>query len=320
MTRGAAPSWRDEEIEFLLGCNDWSAQRLAAALGRTERAVTNIRYKLRQGWRPDQPQQSVDRKNQRRWTDEELGLVNDMGLSPAYIAEIIDRSAKAVRHMRARLRSGWEPVQPEPWTPDEDSVLMSLPHLTVAQQARRLSRSKDAILHRRQILSETKGVVFDRSNRSPFRPGGRTLVAKSCKTCGQLLSSYWFAPERAGGRRQWRASCKRCDPAHLRSPNSPARVAARSAGKSDSSRQSGRALQTMSMKTAKKRGEPYTDKDHAIMADPDLTLLEKAVATERTYFSATFFCSKNGYRSRVGIGSPTDAWTVENPHAARLAV
>lgn len=75
----------------------------------------------------------------------------------------------------------------------------------------------------------------------------------------------------------------------------------------------------MTEPTAHRKGQPWLEVDHKILADPDYTLTEKALLLERTYAGVQRACSANGYRSHVGKGDPErDQWIIDNPNLAKV--
>ena len=63
-------------------------------------------------------------------------------------------------------------------------------------------------------------------------------------------------------------------------------------------------------------GQPYTDEDHKVLSDQDLTLLQKALRLGRSYAAVRSMCMRSGYRSHVGLGDPErDQWKIDNPNA-----
>src|SRR5699024_11835416 len=73
-----------------------SDSQLARKLGRTPRAVSNKRTKMREG-RPE----TFDRF----WSESDLELLRDRGLSNREVAAITGRTASAVKQRRRRLES-----------------------------------------------------------------------------------------------------------------------------------------------------------------------------------------------------------------------
>lgn len=191
-----------------------------------------------------------------------------------------------------------------PWTQDEDRFVLETPHLTTAEVARRLGRTKSAVVSRRAMIGRKHGVRF-RVNNSPHKVGRRTLLAKTCKTCGLLLNASRFGLDKG---KTWRAVCVHCRAFEggLKKPDRP-----RGEG---SAANSNRVLQALSLPHAVNHRNPWTEADHAILADPDLFVIEKAIRLGRTYMATSSACSKGGYHSRVFQGDPERAqWIIRFP-------
>jgi hypothetical protein len=72
----------------------------------------------------------------------------------------------------------------------------------------------------------------------------------------------------------------------------------------------------MSVDHAHRNGEPWIEADHAVLSNPDMLVIEKAIALGRTYKATMRMCSKCGYTSKVGKGDPVRGqWVIDNPNA-----
>lgn len=292
--------WSDDDVAYVRDHPHLSAQVIGEHLGRSKAAIDGKRRALK-----DADLETPNRKLD-PWSDEELGFLQDHHDWTAYqVAEVLGRSPMAVSHMRQKISSGWERER-EPWTEDEDALVLATPHLTNAQVAHRLpGRTASAVGHRREVLRAVKGVRFDEFVKIPNHVGARPLVAKSCSKCGLLLAAVWFAFHRG----EWHSACKRCEGSG-RAPRP------RTSRQVEQTRTSFERRQAMTLEHATNRGQPWTESDHRVLADPDLTLVEKALSLGRTYSGTVNACAGAGYGSKVGLGDPErDQWYVDNPNA-----
>lgn len=81
-----------------------------------------------------------------------------------------------------------------------------------------------------------------------------------------------------------------------------------------------KAAQAATVELATRSGLPYIDKDFKVLADPQLTQIDKALTLGRTYAAISNMCGKNGYSSLGhSLGSATSsAWSIDNPNADRI--
>lgn len=196
------------------------------------------------------------------------------------------------------------------WTSDEDKFVLNTRNLTTQEVARQLGRTTSAVTHRRAMLGRRVGMTFAAGPKGPHIIGRRRLLAKTCGTCGLLLAADRFGLCQG----TWRSRCVHCRAA-TQAPQ-PSRGPS-----SEQARANTQRLQAMSLPNASRHRQPYTDSDHEVLADPDLTCLEKALRTKRTYMAAISQCSKFGYHSRVGKGDPIKGqWVIDNPNAPTQSV
>ena len=251
------------------------------------------------------------------WTDDEMGHLESLGhMTAREAAAELGRSISAVKQKRRRLAMGWTPER-TPWSADEDDFLRSVPHYTAAQAGAHLGRTGPAVSIRRGKLG-IRGKARGGGPRqgTPFEVGARTLLAKTCPGCGLLLAASWFGRQRSKDRAiRWRPRCLRCQPAknaeQVRAYNAKRRAEGAARGTLE------KRLQALSLDRANKRGEPYTEKDHEVLARPDLTTFEKATTLGRTYFATKNLVSESGYTSRVGRGEAvTGQWIIRLQEAS----
>lgn len=237
----------------------------------------------------------------RLWTDEEIGFLEDSShLTAREAGAALGRSRESVQRKRGEMLRGELPAT-NPWTESDDDFIRSTPNLTSLEVAKHLGRSWEATRSRRHKL----GVRSGSPNKSPHRVGKRKLLAKTCPKCGLLLDASWF---RLTASRLWFSDCTRCRP---RSGTArPERKDERPPFESV------KRLQEMTQPTAVNRGNPWTDADHEVLADPDLMLIEKALRLGRTYYATHTAVSRSGYSSKVGRGDVTRGqWVIDNPNA-----
>lgn len=196
------------------------------------------------------------------------------------------------------------------WSAAENEILRRFGgSATSTQLEKRLpGRTSKAIIHQRRKLgvkSPAHGCAF-----SPTAVGGRQLVAKTCTKCGLLLDGKLFRLVDRHRRDSWCRFCR------------SATEAKRNVGRTfTQDKKWARAAQVVTLENATRHGEPYTEDDFKVMADPTLTQVEKALALGRTYGTVSRMCSKNGYPSRgYTLGSASSsAWFIDNPNASRIA-
>lgn len=195
------------------------------------------------------------------------------------------------------------------WTPDEDDVILRTPNLTAAEVARKLGRSTQAVVHRRSLLGRRHGLTFQPGPKGPWVVGKRRLLARSCSKCGLLLEAARFGLSNQG---RWRVIC-----VHCRAVDEQLRAKPYEPNEVDQARARAniQKLQAITLPSATSHRQPWTEKDHEVLADPDLTGLEKALRLGRTYMAVSSQCRDHGYRSRHGQGDPVKGqWVIDNPN------
>lgn len=259
------------------------------------------------------------------WTDEEIGFLQEHADWPVpSIAEELGRSRRSIDSARAKLKVGklGRGIR-APWSPDEDSVLIEAgPWITSKQLAAVLpGRSHVAVKRRRVELGLE--VLAAGANVMPQSTAGRPLVAKTCTKCGLLLAGSWFRLTKGRGTREWAAACRKCNAERCeknREENPEYRERAKANTRKANKAWVDRAQQ-VTRQHATKNGEPYTELDHKVLADPDLTNLQKALRLGRTYSAVNTMCHNAGHTSRRdGLGDPErDVWVIDNPNAQAAA-
>lgn len=111
---------------------------------------------------------------------------------------------------------------------------------------------------------------------------GTVLLAKTCPKCGDLLDAECF--RRYAG--HWMTNCKVCDDQRHRK-----RV--------DHHRSEFNARCQAATLPAPNHRAPWSYDDHQVLANPHLTVLEKAVQLGRTFYGTNLACSRWKYPSRV---------------------
>jgi hypothetical protein len=254
--------------------------------------------------------------SKRLWTDEEYALLEDKAdARNVDLARELGRTTQEVSRKRIMLAKGWTP-KVSPWTPEEDSVIISAsPFATAEQLTEKLpGRTRKAVEERSRKLGRFSVAGFQKS---PSHIGARPLLAKTCTKCGLLLPAGWFQWfDRKTG---WSSHCRKCrskgtmDTRKARVEVTPEKRKAYTAKYENR-------CQAITLPTVTKAREPYTEKDHKILSDPDMTLIQKAVLLGRTFKAIKKACFKFEYKSHVGLGDPErDLWMIQNPNAERIA-
>jgi hypothetical protein len=164
-----------------------------------------------------------------------------------------------------------------------------------------------AVYHKRHKL----GLVATAS-KYPLAIAGRTLVAKTCNRCGLLLDATWFAKARGNGRGN--STCLACFNQFYRRYD-PAQRKQRYADEGSNAAVRLRVMQAITLPTATRHREEWTDHDMRILENPDLTRLEKAIKVRRTYFAVSTKLGKLQLPSKAGKGDPLLAqWIIDNPN------
>ena len=248
------------------------------------------------------------------WSEEEVEYVEaNPDLTAREIGEDLGRGEAAVLQIRKKLREGT--YQGPMWTEEEIALVRSTPHLTHHEVAKRLGKRPSTVRGLRQRLGRREGIRFDiYDSKNPHHVGSRRLLAKTCPKCGLLLEANWYVNRKTGSR-TWFSSCTRCTPRSDVESKVPTEV------RKSQNQASQQKLQNLSLPHAINTGEPYTEADHKVLADPDLTVIEKALKIGRTYFATNTACGSNGYASKVGLGDPMKGvWVIDNPNADALEV
>jgi hypothetical protein len=231
----------------------------------------------------------------RAWTDDELGLLADASLTNRQLGQMIGRPTSQVRDRRRRLERG-QVAGRDLWTDSEKDTLRDTLHLTDRETQELIPwRTVEAIQTQRCNMGLIKGI------KNAQKVGRRTLIAKTCAGCGELLDGAHFPYYRVGPHNK----CKTCLGARKRSSQEKAAVKARSDR-----------LQAASIPTATKHGDLWTEADVAVLLDPDLTPFEVAVRLRRTYYGVLTALDRYGPERP----SPSDIkdgrrWTISAPNA-----
>ena len=254
-------------------------------------------------------------RHQSLWSDDELGFLQDHWNWPsADVAEALGRTRRQVNYQRSRITRGVASIVPQRWTADDLSFLRDNPHLTSRQAAAALGRTYESVRAQRAIMSRHEGIRFGSTNKSPYRPGRRTIVAMTCRGCGLILDGSWF--QRSAQGVTTRTRCIRCYP---RTPISPEGAARRAESKRGGTSEWVKRLQVISAERAERAGQEYTSDDLRVLSDPDITVIEKALRLGRTYHAVVSACHQRGYTSKKGRGDPTNwQWSIYAPMAKEL--
>lgn len=241
-----------------------------------------------------------------RFTDDDFGLIESSLRRPARdVAKEFGWRVRDVYDMRYKLKNGWVRTDPGPWNDDELAIIAS-PFLTIEQMESRLpGRTASAIRTQRfrSGLGDKSKVGLAKT--SPFMPGRRPLLAKTCTKCGTLYGAAMFG---SAGRHSY---CKLCASAGTQSRANR--------GKKDATRAYQKAAQALTERYAQKRGQEYTESDHVVLKDESKTVLEKALVLSRTYSGVGAAMQTHGYKARHITGDPKrDQWLIDNPNADRI--
>lgn len=267
-----------------------------------------------------------------KWTDEEIGFlidhtdvvngkirthVDDRGFrwTCDAIARELGRAANAVAKKRALvLLHDWQPMQADDWSVDEDDILMETGNLTTSQVARLLpGRTESAVAYRRKVLRSVHPHLSFLGNKgknlSPFRIGRRPLVAKTCISCGLLLDASWFYFKQRKRQTQWSSDCRRCEQGKK----------VRSVSERQNSRAWSDRLQALTIPRAVNNLKEWTAAEDAVLADPDMRAIEKALQLGRTYLATRKRMHDIGLTMPIDMGDPRDdVWLIDAPNAHRL--
>jgi len=239
-----------------------------------------------------------------RYSEDERGYVLDtLDLPLAQVAAHLGRTENAVSAMRSQVRSGHTPGR-APWSAAEDDTIRLGTKKTASALAKELpGRTEAAIKQRRKVIK----VQAETRHKNPHRPGNRSLLAKTCRKCGLLLPAGWFRR----GAKAFAIDCKKCesDTAFNRQRNS--------AGLDDSL--SGKRRQAISLLTADRNKFEYTAEDEIVLADKELTVLEKAIVMRRSFFAVRAALFARGIKSSKVLGDKEiDQWLIDNPNVDRI--
>jgi len=244
-----------------------------------------------------------------KFTDEFWGMAQDtMDLPQKEAAAIMGIHWRQVSYMRTCIRRGKTATWARLWREEEDEIILSMRHASTDQIAEVLTtRTRSAIASRRIQIDPDPSRNNNTFN--PFVVGSRPLVAKSCVSCGLVLAGSKFGW--LSGQKAWASSCKSCLAAKQREY---AKRTGQDTGPAS------RARQAISLPHATRHGQVWTDKDMAILADPNLTILEKALLVNRTYYATTTAVARYGFASAPPeIGDPErDVWIIDNPNEALM--
>jgi hypothetical protein len=136
--------WSDHDLAYLIDHADQPAAQGAATLGRSRRAVTQMRHRLIAEGRI--PRRRVS------FTEAELTLLADQSLTDAEVAERTGRSRDVIT--TSRLARGLRHPQrsPRPWTEEELERLVALHDRPTREVAALLGRTVKAIQNQRYAL------------------------------------------------------------------------------------------------------------------------------------------------------------------------
>lgn len=224
----------------------------------------------------------------------------DRTLTLPQVTDLLDRSYHAVKTRRTTLNNGGT-TNPF-WTVEEDVFIRNTLHLSNAAVARELGRTRRAVAHRRMTLGlRSANGCGPNTVDSPHAIGQRALLARTCWKCGLLLDGSWFYPvrNRKTGNSTWSARCVRC----LGQPT-PGQTRRQPRPRPHGEARYRQAMAAITQPRATRTGEPYGERDHQVLADPNLSKLEKALKLGRTFAAVDRALATFHYRSLRGRGDP----------------
>ncbi len=209
-------------------------------------------------------------------------------------------------------RTGRGRARMQPWSDLEVQVVRDTADWTAAEVAMRLGRTPSSVAHMRTRLRADEGLTWGHHlNIDPNAVGLRRLVAKTCSDCGVVMDAKWFRRNQQAG--CWTSTCTAC----RRGPRSDVERE----GTQDRNRRSQTSMRASIERfqratiPAAKAGQEWTTTDLGVLADPDLTILDKALRLGRTYKATVVALSRGGHTSRVGLGDREQGrWQIENPY------
>jgi len=250
------------------------------------------------------------------WSDEDIGFLADNHETPLKdLADALGRTVQSVSRMRRKVRDGYTGPRNPSWSEAEDLVLVENPAFTAEQLLPLLpGRHVSAIVQRRTAIGAAGGIYAN----SPYRPGDRTLVARTCLGCGSLRPSSHFW----GNKGRKRSQCRDCESGRSKryedavDPETKELRRQRSVRRAVAYRDRAQAI---TVPLADNNGNEYTEADHAVLSDPTMSNLAKALMLKRSYIATLQAVYGNGYVSKVGTPDPDrERWLIDNPNADRV--
>jgi len=228
---------------------------------------------------------------------------------------MVGRTPSAVEKMRAKIKKGWTRERVE-WTAEEDDLIRTNRYKTNSELNRLLpGRSENAIQIRRRHI----GVTGCRVDVNPFVIASRTVVAKTCLECGELMPGEKYSKGRNGTAVSY---CRYCYIKRMRvlQEKHPERYSKRPGAQTKATAKFKRKMQQLTAPTATRNGYPYLESDYEILADPSLTILGKALRIQRSWVATASACGTRGFKSRgpVAAKSADHSWSIDNPNADRI--
>lgn len=236
----------------------------------------------------------------RRWTADELAVLSDLSIEAEDVALELGRTVAAVKTLRKRLARGWAPRQPHlPLTVEHLDFIASHPEMTARTVATELGVRYSQVTRARRELAQQRGISFGNGpyDKDPFAVGSRTLLGKTCRRCGVLRGGAEF--NRSGVKVS--AVCRFCK-AETRRPDD------RQARENEV-----RALaKRVRVPYRAHHAEEYTTADMDVLADPTLTIAEKAARLGRTYAATSMAVQVHGFSSKIEPRvEPRGVWVID---------
>lgn len=239
------------------------------------------------------------------WTEQELAILHeDDGLTNSDLAMMLGRDISNVSETRRRLRRG-ESVKMAVFSEDDDEFIREhASEMTIKEMAEILNINYSSVRNRIRMLDREGLIKMKRKGATNV--GNRKLLAKTCIKCGLLLDGSWF-----GYNGRWyQASCTKCKD----------RLGSMSTAHFNSVKQLAtlrrlHMLQERTKALATRNNYPITEDDHAVFSNSDLTVLEKAIITKRTYSAVIANIGRFGYASSpLKYELINGQWQIKFPH------
>lgn len=248
-----------------------------------------------------------------RLTDREMGLIADTSLPAHEVAKEVGLHATTISEHRRAMGLGV--LRVSDWTDYEiDFLIENLSKMKTEKIAGYLNREVRAVYGEIARL-RANGIGAKRTSKrlDPWIISGRPLIAKSCPDCGHFLPADWFAQNPTkSGKKRYTHNCRNCRYARKNKIN------ASKDGWTDMQREYKAKVQAYTLERAENNGKEWTSVDVEVLADPNKTVLEKALELKRTYAATENAQQRHGFSAKQRPrGNPHDSawrlfWEIED--------